>query len=265
MTTTDQLGLPLEYQQMPEYFDAHNVSAETDAKNAVIEQLLNNQGVRTIFDMTCGTGSQAFYLTERGYKVTGSDFSPALIEKARSKAQDLGKNIHFLHGDMRDIQVGSFDAVITIFNAIGHLDKKDFAKALKNISSNLKKDGIYVFDIFNLQAITDEVLKSFVMDIKSTVGSAQIRNQQHSEIDKEKGLLISHDHYTITKENNAPEIHTNTFSLQMYTASELEQLLSENGFEIVAQCDMEGYPFNADKSVTMVTVAKKSANERLSK
>jgi hypothetical protein len=26
------LGLPLEYQQMPEYFDAHNVSEETNAK-----------------------------------------------------------------------------------------------------------------------------------------------------------------------------------------------------------------------------------------
>ena len=210
--------------------------------------------------MSCGTGSQVFYLIERGYEVTGSDFSPALIEKARNKAQDLGKNIHFLHGDMRDIQVGTFDAVITIFNAIGHLDKRDFAKALKNISSNLKEDGIYVFDIFNLQAITDTVLKSFVMDIKSTVDGAQIRNQQYSEVDREKGLLISHDHYTITKENNEPVIHTNTFSLQIYTASELWQLLSENGFEIIVQCDMEGSVFNADKSVNMVTVAKKSAN-----
>ena len=30
------LGLPLEYLQKPEYFDVHNVSKETEAKNAVI-------------------------------------------------------------------------------------------------------------------------------------------------------------------------------------------------------------------------------------
>jgi 2-polyprenyl-3-methyl-5-hydroxy-6-metoxy-1,4-benzoquinol methylase len=33
--------------------------------------------------MTCGTGSQVFYLADRGYEVIGSDFSPALIEQAQ--------------------------------------------------------------------------------------------------------------------------------------------------------------------------------------
>lgn len=33
-----KLGLPLEYQQMPEYFDAHNISEQTEAKNALLEK-----------------------------------------------------------------------------------------------------------------------------------------------------------------------------------------------------------------------------------
>lgn len=73
-----KLGLPLEYQQMPEYFDVHNVNEKTGAKNALIEKLLKEQQVKTVLDMTCGTGSQVFCLTERGYEVVGSDFSPAL-------------------------------------------------------------------------------------------------------------------------------------------------------------------------------------------
>ena len=40
MDNQHKLGLPFEYQQMPEYFDAHNVSAETEVKNALIEKLL---------------------------------------------------------------------------------------------------------------------------------------------------------------------------------------------------------------------------------
>jgi cyclopropane fatty-acyl-phospholipid synthase-like methyltransferase len=59
-----KLGLPLEYQQMPEYFDAHNISEQTEAKNALIEKLLKEQKAKTVLDMSCGTGSQVFYLAE---------------------------------------------------------------------------------------------------------------------------------------------------------------------------------------------------------
>lgn len=220
-----KLGLPIEYQQMPEYFDAHNINEQTETKNALIEKLLKEQKVRTVLDMTCGTGSQVFYLAERGYDVIGNDVSPALINMARNKAKKMARNITFIEGDMREVTVGKFDAVITIFNAIGHLTKVDFEKALKNIHVNLKEDGIYIFDIFNLQAITDEIIDDFVMDIESTVNGVTIHNMQHSEIDRDQGLLTSHDHYTISKDGCKPEIHTNSFSLQIYTAEELQVLL----------------------------------------
>ena len=83
-----ELGLPIEYQQMPEYFDLHNINEQTESKNALIEKLLKEQKVKTVLDMTCGTGSQVFYLAKRGYKVIGTDFSPALVNIARDKAKE---------------------------------------------------------------------------------------------------------------------------------------------------------------------------------
>src|SRR3990167_9694513 len=201
-----KLGLPFEYQQMPEYFDAHNISEQTEAKNALIEKLLKSQNVKTVLDMTCGTGSQVFYLADRDYEVIGSDFSPALIEQAQSKAKKMNRDITFIDGDMRNVKVGKFDAVITIFNAIGHLTKADFETALQNIRANLKDNGVYIFDIFNLQAITDDVIDDFKMDIQNVVNGVKIRNNQHSEIDKEQGFLIYHDHYTVFKEKSKPVI-----------------------------------------------------------
>lgn len=169
---------------MPEYFDAHNANDDTASKNALIEKLLKEQGVNSVLDMTCSTGSQVFYLAEHGYEVIGRDFSPALIDIARNKAKNQGKNITFIHGDMQELRVGKFDASITIFNAIGHLTKTDFEKALQNIHANLKEVGLYVFDIFNLQAISDDVIDDFNMDIESTHNGIKIRNIQHSEIDR---------------------------------------------------------------------------------
>jgi len=252
-----KLGLPVEYQQIPEYFDVHNVNEKTGAKNALIEKLLKEQQVKTALDMTCGTGSQVFYLAERGYEVVGSDFSPALIKIARHKAKDAGKNITFIEGDMRTLHVGKFDAVITIFNAIGHLTKKDFEQALKNIRANLSDGGVYVFDIFNLQAIHDDMINDFSTERESVVNGVKIRNVQHSEIDGKNGLLTSHDHYTISKKEGEPEIRTNSFSLQIYTAEELQTMLLRNGFEIIHQYDMEGNAFVADSSLNILTVAKK--------
>lgn len=257
MNDKHKLGLPLEYQQMPEYFDAHNVSEETETKNAVIEKLLKEQMVNTVLDMTCGTGSQVFYLAERGYKVVGSDFSHSLLEIARHKADKLGKNITFIDGDMRELRVGQFDAVITMFNAIGHLTKADFEKALQNIHANLKDGGVYIFDIFNLQAITDNIIDDFKMDIENVVNGVKIRNVQHSEIDRKNGLLTSHDHYTIFKNNSEPEIHTNSFSLQIYTAEELQAMLARNGFETIHQYDLKGNDFIADISLNILIVARK--------
>lgn len=257
MNDKHKLGLPFEYQQMPEYFDAHNVNADTEAKNALIENLLKEQRVHTVLDMTCGTGSQVFYLNERGYEVVGSDFSPALIKMARNKADKLGKKITFIDGDMRDLHVGQFDAVITIFNAIGHLTKADFEITLRNIYANLKDNGVYVFDIFNLQAITDDTIDKFKMDIESVVNGVKIRNEQYSEIDRKNGLLTSHDRYTISKGEGELETCTNTFSLQIYTANELQEMLAKYGFEIIHQYDMDGNEFIADKSLNILTVARK--------
>ena len=252
-----KLGLPFEYQQMPEYFDVHNINEHTEARNALIEKLLKEQKVKTVLDMTCGTGSQVFYLAEHGYEVVGSDFSPALLEIARSKAKEANRNISFIDGDMCDVKAGQFDAVITIFNAIGHLTKADFEKALRNISFNLKSEGVYVFDILNLQAITDDSINGFAADVENVVKGVKIRSVQHSELDREKGYLSSHDQFTIYKENGEPEIHKNSFTLQIYIAEELRMMLERNGFKVIAQYDIDGNAFVAEKSLNILTVAKK--------
>lgn len=256
MNKEHKFGLPIEYQQLPQFFDAHNINEETEAKNALIEKLLKEQGVKTILDMTCGTGSQVLYLAQRGYEITGSDLCLDLIKIAQNKAKEMKLNVRFLEGDMRSIKVGQFDAAITIFSAIGHVSKSDFEKTLQNIRHNLNPGGIYIFDIFNLQALTDDVVKDFKMDIQTVVDGVQFRNQQYSEIDREKGLLISHDKYTIIKAGGEPEYQTNTFSLQIYTAEELNALLNKNGFVVLHQYDMEGQPFIPDESLNILTVAK---------
>jgi SAM-dependent methyltransferase len=86
---------------MPEYFDAYSVSEDTNCKNVLIEKLLQAYGVKTVLDLTCGTGSQVFFLNNLGYGVVGADFSPALLEVARHKLQIINHIIYVIDDEFR--------------------------------------------------------------------------------------------------------------------------------------------------------------------
>ncbi len=52
-----------------------------------------------------------------------------MLKIAKEKAKQEKLDLQFIKGDMRIHHVGEFDAVITIFNSVGHLTKTDFEKA----------------------------------------------------------------------------------------------------------------------------------------
>jgi SAM-dependent methyltransferase len=51
-------------------------------------------------DVGCGTGDASIYLAQHGWLVTGVDFTPKALDKARAKARDAGVTVNFVHGDV---------------------------------------------------------------------------------------------------------------------------------------------------------------------
>jgi len=261
--TNSKLGLPLEYKKLPEFFDAHNICDDTELKNSVVENFLKEYSTKTVLDLTCGTGSQVLFLAKRGYEVVGSDFSPDLLKIARKKAKEASLNLRFIDGDMRTIQVGKFDAAITMFNAVGHLTKAGFEKAMRNVNKNLKDGGIYVFDIFNLEALTDEVVSNFSMYKHKKFNDTQLHSVQCSTIDRKNGFLTSYDHHILQKKADKPTSINNKFSLQIYSAKDLREMLARCGFKTLSQHDIDGSKFLEKKSISILTMAQKiGKNER---
>lgn len=50
-------------------------------------------------DVGCGTGDTSIYLAQHGWQVTGVDFVPKAVKKARAKAAAAGVSVDFRHGD----------------------------------------------------------------------------------------------------------------------------------------------------------------------
>ena len=260
--SSEELGLPIFYHQYPEYFDTPSDIYHNTEKNTVIEQLLKTYGVKTVLDMTCGTGSQVFYLTKLGYEVIGSDFSPGLLKIARDKASQQNMDIQFIDGDMRTLQAGKFDSVITVDNAVGHLTKSDFGLTVKNIYQNLNDNGLYIFDILNLDAMTDEVVKAdnqTMTSKRTATDGTTIYNVRQSRIDRKNGHFVSENNFTLQTRSGERKIN-NKCTLQIYNMNELKQILSQNGFQVVEQYKADAYTFKKDDSgYSIITVARKKS------
>lgn len=257
---SQDLGLPIEYQCYPEYFDTLSLSSSTQDKNQTIQDILRKYQSKDILDMACGTGAQVFYLKQLGYNVIGSDFSPGLLKIARNKALKKNIDIEFIDGDMRNVQVGQFDTVITIDNAIGHLVKNDFSIAIRNIHKNLRESGIYVFDILNLAAMTDEVIEA---DNQKMMGECIasdgtiIHNVRHASIDRNNGIFTTYEMITLQNTINQKQIK-NKCSLQIYSMNDLNDILSKNSFKIIEQYKIDAYTFHKDEQgYSILTVAMK--------
>ena len=246
------------YDKEAEHYDSFNEDRSAQM-NQLIENVLREHGVHSVLDLTCGTGSQVFYLAKSGFEITGIDISDKMLSIACLKAQQKGLDIDFKKGDMRTSQLGQFDAVLTIFNSIGHLTKADFEIALKNIHANLKPGGLYLFDIFNLNYLLykDNITK-LTIDWQKVTGDVTAREIQYSTISTE-GVLTSYDIYHENQGNEAPKIRTACQTLQVYNADQLQALLEKHGFKVIQQIAADGTILKPDISERIFSIAEKAA------
>jgi ubiquinone/menaquinone biosynthesis C-methylase UbiE len=263
-----QSAKPSHYNKEAESYDAFN-EARSVLINSTLEKILKKYNVNTVLDLTCGTGSQVFWLIKCGFGVVGSDINAKMLKIAQDKAKKEKLDLQFIKGDMRTVHVGEFDAVITIFNAIGHLTKADFEKALHNIHRNLKNDGLYIFDIANLNYfLQGNNICDLTIDWVTVTDDTRFRDIQYSIIDTD-GTLTFYTTSIVQKRASAglahgvqmgyekPKITKSAQTLQIYTADQLKELLNKNGFKVIEQCGIDGSQFVEDETDRILTVAQK--------
>ena len=248
---------PSHYNKESASYDAFN-EPHSALINATLATKLKEYNVKTVLDLTCGTGSQVFWLANHGFTMVGSDINAKMLKIAKEKAQQEKKEIPFIKGDMRTVHVGEFDAVITIFNSIGHLTKPDFEKALQNIHGNLKKNGLYIFDIANLNYyLKGNNISALTIDWITTSGDTRFRDIQYSTISPE-GILAFYTTSIVQKGMQEPKTTKSTKTLQLYTAQQLKEILNKNGFTVIDQCDIDGSTFIEERTDRILTISQRS-------
>ena len=86
---------------------------------AVVAALNPHAGNR-VLDVACGSGNAALVAARRFCEVTGIDFVPALVERARQRAAADGVLAEFREGDAQDLAFpnATFDVVVSTFGVM---------------------------------------------------------------------------------------------------------------------------------------------------
>ena len=103
-------------------------------------------------DLGCGEGRNAIWLAQRGWQVSGVDFSKAGLDKARHLAVERGVEVTWVRADLLDYQPdhGAFDLVIVLYI---QLAAAQLAAVMKRASAALAPGGTLLVvghDLLNL-------------------------------------------------------------------------------------------------------------------
>jgi SAM-dependent methyltransferase len=205
------------------YFYEETLRAEdTRAQVGLLERALGLSRGAKILDLGCGHGRHANELARRGYDVTGVDLVPGFLDAARAEAQRDGLDVTFVHGDVRGVRAAApFDHAICLFDAFGFLDDAGNEDFLASARAALRPGGSLVLDVRNRDWIVRSIQPLTILD-----KGDDMMIDRHS-FDSASGRLV--DRRTYVRGGRA---RTVTFSIRLYSLTELGLLLRSAGFEV---------------------------------
>lgn len=200
-----------------------------------------------VLDLGCGHGRHANELARRGYQVFGVDMVMGFLELARAEARAEGLTIDYALGDVRGLGIEeSFEHAVCLFDAFGFLDDEGNAEHLRSTAQALVPGGSLLLDVRNRDWIVRNIQPVTVLD-----KGDDLMIDRHV-FDTTAGRLV--DKRTYVRHGQA---RTVTFSIRLYSLSELTALLRATGFTVEKTWGgWDGAPMSMSRNRMLVLARK---------
>ncbi len=144
------------YRSLARHYDVHGWDWYARTFGARLIALLCERGLRagaSILDAGCGTGSLALLLAAEGFRVTGVDYSPEMI--ARARAKDASGTVDWRVGDITALNLdATFDAVVSVADVFNHFETlDDWESALRSLGAHLLPGGLVFVDAMTCRGL----------------------------------------------------------------------------------------------------------------
>ena len=124
------------------------IEEATEALYDLYRSELDTYDVKTLLDVGCGRGGFMQRMISDGVKCKGVDLSSVMVDACREQGFDAECI------DVAEVE-GHYDAVVSIFDVLNFMDKKNLLSFLDSIANKLNDDGIFIADINTLYGFSD--------------------------------------------------------------------------------------------------------------
>lgn len=236
----DKLTANIDYKRRGEYF------------NSIIQRFRTSKG-SILLDLACGTGSISEVMAELGYDVIGVDNSDEMLGIAIEKKFDSGLNIQYLCQDMRRLDMfGTVDVTICALDSINHLPSlKDVRKVFESVAFFSEIGGLFVFDVNTLYKH-----RKILADNTFTYETDDVYCIWENTLDPDTDEVRMRLEFFEREENGLYSRSSDAFSEKAYSEDDLEKLLEECGFELLAKYGDDTFEAPTETSQRIVYAAK---------
>lgn len=122
------------------------------------ETVLRDTGIRSLLDVSIGSGSVTLPLAELGVRLSGSDLSGAMLESCAKNADGQGFPVELKQSDFRDLSCWAgraFDCVASTGNSLAYVANSEVTDVLARMDALVKPGGYLYFDTRNWDAILE--------------------------------------------------------------------------------------------------------------
>ena len=113
----------------------HMIGTQILLQSELLIETLDVHSTDRVLDVATGSGNAALAAARRGCKVVGIDYVPALLERARQRAEAEAVEVAFVEGDAEALpfENEAFDVVASVFGAMFAPNQEQTAKELARV------------------------------------------------------------------------------------------------------------------------------------
>jgi SAM-dependent methyltransferase len=219
------------YKELAEYYyEIEKVGRKFEDEIDFLRKLFGKYSIKSIVDLGCGSGEHVFALYQKGFEICGIDISDSMIDIAKKRYPDC----NFQLADLQSYKIEKLvDAIMCMFGTFNYIIKdEDIINSLKNIRDNIHPKGILVLEIWNSSPVKKIKRKAIAPVSLSKVGNVMIkRNRGFRVANNSDGVDNLVEVNFIFNLNQ--EIVKDRHLMRVFSFSEIENLLSLSGFNVV--------------------------------
>ena len=225
----------MSYDDFSRFYDLLTDNVEYEKRADYFCRLLSMCGINggIMLDLACGTGSISVASADRGFDVIGVDSSIGMLNAARRKVYESGKDILLLNQSMDELDLfGTIDCAVCVLDSINHLDDEEQVRdTFEKVSLFMNPGGAFAFDVNTLYKHKNILAdNAFVYDLDELYCV-----WQNSYNEEDGSVDIDIDFFE--EEDGAYYRSSESFTEQAYELDDISRWLEEAGFEVVGIYD----------------------------